>query len=156
MYKATREFIKARQPHAKFTVEVITGVRKIGGGIDGKCYSNAHNQINADEGIQIVSGWLVNKYDKKANLTAIIQHWWNVDKNGFFDTTPNVSDHFEYVIDMDLAAYVSEHDDKIANYVAYSLMLKNGVFSVVDMNEHDVLNLPIESLTTEFLYKRGT
>lgn len=155
MYKATREFIKARQPFAKFALEVVTGVRKIGGGIDGKCYSNAHKQIDHKNGVQIVSGWLVNKFDEKANLTAIIQHWWNADKDGFFDTTPNVADHYEYVIDMDLAAYVLENDQNIANYVAYSVMFKDGVFSVVDMDEFNVKNLPIPALKTDFLYQRG-
>lgn len=155
MYKATRDFIKVRQPHAKFALEVITGVRKIGGGVEGKCYSNAHKQIDHKNGVQIVSGWLVNKFDEKANLTAIIQHWWNADKDGFFDTTPNLSDHYEYVIDMDLAAYVAENDEKIANYVAYSVMLKNGTFSVVDMSDKEVVNIPIAELKTEFLYQRG-
>ena len=155
MYKATREFIKARQPFAKFALEVVTGVRKVGGGIDGKCYSNAHKLIDREKGVQIVSGWLVNKFDQKANLTAIIQHWWNADKDGFFDTTPNVAEHFEYVIDMDLATYVTENDDKIESYVAYSIMLKDGAFSVVDMDEHNVKNIPINELRTEFLYQRG-
>lgn len=83
MYKATREFIKARQPHAKHVVEVATGIRKIGGGVEAKCFNNAQNQIDHSKGIHIVSGWLVNRYDKDADLTAIIQHWWNADKSGF-------------------------------------------------------------------------
>lgn len=152
MYKATREFIKARQPHAKFVVEVVTGVRKIGGGNIGKCLDNAQKQVDHAKGIKIVSGWVVNKYDTRANLTAIVQHWWNVDSNGFFDTSI-IEDHYEYVIDMDLAQYASENEDKLESRIAYSIKLKDGHFSLIDVVDDDVTDIPVKELQTPILFK---
>lgn len=152
MYKATREFIKARQPHAKYTVQLINGVRRIGGGVEGKCFDNSQKQVDHDKGISIVSGWVVNKYDSCANLTAIIQHWWNADKDGFFDTS-NVADHYEYVIDMDLAQYVSENNDSLASRVAYSLKLVNGSFSLIDIVDDNITDIPAQDLRTSILFK---
>jgi len=152
MYKATREFIKARQPYATFTVQHVNGIRKVGGGVDGRCFDNSQKQIDHEKGISIVSGWIVNKYDSRGNLSAIIQHWWNADKDGFFDTS-DVADHYEYVIDMDLAQYVGENNDNLDSRVAYSLKLVDGKFSLIDIVDEKITDVPIQNLRTPILFK---
>jgi len=44
MYKATRDFIRDRQPFAKFAVKPVE-VKQLGGGQEANCYMNAHRCI---------------------------------------------------------------------------------------------------------------
>jgi len=146
MYKATRELIKARQPHTDYVVEVVS-VKQIGGGIANKCFQNATDDEILAQGNKVVSGWVVNPYDSLRNSTAIIQHWWNIDKDGnYFDITPSLHKNLEYVIDTEIADYGQDNFDKLNNLVALSLLLKDNKFYGVD----EKLNVKsIASLSTK-------
>jgi hypothetical protein len=149
MYKATRELIKARQPHTDYVVEVVS-VQQIGGGIANQCFQNATDDEMLAKGNKVVSGWVVNPYDSLRNSTAIIQHWWNIDKDGnYFDITPTLNRKLEYVIDSEIADYGQKNFDKLNNLVALSLLLKDNKFYSVD--ETLSVNV-IASLSTENLF----
>lgn len=133
MYKATREFIKARQPYTKYPVQQIFGINKIGGGIENDCFHNSYNTIDRSKGIRIVSGWVIGPFDAINNCAPVLQHWWNVDSTGkYLDTSPNISNNFEYVIDMALAEYGMENFDVVSAVVTKNLMYRDGDFYRVD------------------------
>jgi hypothetical protein len=78
MYKATRDFLAARQRHTEFKLQTPS-VKRIGGGEANKYFENAMAVVEREkaEGVRYValSGWLVQPYDKEKNCTAMIQHW---------------------------------------------------------------------------------
>ena len=121
MYKATRDFIRDRQPFAKYAVKQVS-VQQLGGGEDGNGYMNAHRRIDRERNIKIVSGWLVRPHDKALNKTEIVQHWWNVDAAAktYFDVSPGIGRDCEYVLDMDLAEYGIRHFESPAEVAMMS------------------------------------
>jgi hypothetical protein len=157
MYKATREFIKARQPYSKYSLYVREDVKRIGGGIKNKCFENslAAKESGTRDNIKVVcmSGWLVQPYDKKNNATAILQHWWNVNSLGeHFDTSPLNNEEEEYVLDFDIYQFSQENLDKIKSNVTKNLMLQDGIFYRLEnfetMEFTELNNLQIENLFT--------
>lgn len=156
MYKATRDFIIARQRHTEFLL-TTPNVKRIGGGEALKCFENAINVVkkSKEEGVQHValSGWLVQPYDKKNNCTAIIQHWWNGDPVGNqFDTTPFIRGDEEYVLDFALYEFGRKKINNIQSNVAYSLLYQDGRFSILK-DEEKTIFLPVNELKTEILFK---
>ncbi len=132
MYRATRELIKARQPHTDYVLEVVS-VKKLGGGEANQCFQNATDDEILSQGNQVVSGWIVNPFDSFRNSTAIVQHWWNIDKAGnYFDTTPINDVQQDYVVDSDIGIFGQANFDKLSNLVALSLLLKENKFYGVD------------------------
>jgi hypothetical protein len=153
MYKATRELIKARQPHAKYVLEQVF-VRNVGGGAANQCFQNATNDELVKKGNKIVSGWLVSTFDINKKSTAIIQHWWNVDGDGnYFDTTPGVDPTVEYVIDTSIVEYGQNNYDNLDNLVALSLLFKDGDFYTVDKKNGKLTTKYILNLATENLFQ---
>jgi hypothetical protein len=157
MYKATRDFIKARQQFSKYVVEKVS-VRQIDGGKPNDCFNNACDTIDRAKGITITSGWIVGKFNKFTNSTEIIQHFWNVDKDGnHFDTTPFIGSEFEYVIDCDINAYGQQHYDDVDSCVASSLLLKNGKFVAVDADQKGrLVYRNIDTLSTKNLFEKNS
>lgn len=149
MYKATRSLIKARQPHTNYVVEVVA-VKQVGGGAANQCFQNATDDSLLAKGNKVVSGWVVNPYDKFKNSTAIVQHWWNINSDGiYFDTTLSGSVDLEYVIDSELADFGQVNLDRLSNLVALSLLLKDDSFFGV----HENLNTEsLSSLATHNLF----
>lgn len=148
MYKATRELIKARQPHTDYVVEVVS-VKQVGGGIANQCFQNATDDEMLAKGNKVVSGWVVNPYDSLRNSTAIVQHWWNIDAEGnYFDTTPALDSKLEYVIDCEIAGCGQDNFDKLDNLVALSLLLKDNKFYGVDeeLNTRSIASLATKNL----------
>ena len=156
MYKATRDFIKARQQFSKYVIEQVS-VRQADGGKPNDCFNNACGTIDRAKGIKITSGWIVGKYNKFTNSTEIIQHFWNVDKDGnHFDTTPLFGSEVEYVIDCEINAYGQQHYDDVDSCVASSLLLKNGKFVAVDAAQNGCLVYRnIDDLSTEKLFEKA-
>lgn len=149
MYRATRELIKARQLHTDYVVEVVT-VKKMGGGEANQCFQNATDDEMLSQGNKVVSGWIVNSFDSINRSTAIVQHWWNIDKNGnYFDTTPIDDDQKEYVVDCDIAAFGQANFDELSNLVAISLLFKDNKFYGVN-DKISIQSLP--SLATANLF----
>lgn len=154
MYKATRELIKARQPHTNYLVEVVS-VKQIGGGLPNQCFQNATDDDMLAKGNKVVSGWIVNPYDRERSSTAIVQHWWNIDGNGvYFDITPNNGNQIEYVVDCEISEYGQTNYDELSNLVALSLLLKDDKFYGVDENLN--LNLLSSLATKNFFIFSGT
>ena len=157
MYKATNEFIKARDKFTgKFAVKHIPVVKRIGGGIANQCYTNSHNAKDeyskGARRVVMISGWLVQPYHKETNSTAIIAHWWNADITGqHFDTTPLVDEGEQYVQDSALYQYCVENDLALSTHLAKSLLYQNDKFEVA-MDFENVLFKPIDELRTEYLY----
>jgi|TARA_B100001079_G_C16022421_1_gene345050 hypothetical protein len=116
MRKVVRELIAERQPHSQFVVEQVN-VRQLGIGKAKDCFHNAVATAENDttSNIKIVSGWLVGEYDKSVNGTALIQHYWNYDKEAkqYFDITPNIDDEMthKYVVDTELMNYEVSDDE---------------------------------------------
>ncbi len=153
MRKATRYFIKSRQPHCKYVVEQITNVRKLNTGQHAQCFKNSHSLINRTDGVKIVSGWLIGPYDSHNNITPIIQHWWNADKNGHFDSTPDISNDYVYVIDIDLFDFASLNYSNISSCVSSSLILNDSKFFLISNNDFDIHSSKPVNLKTETLFK---
>ena len=153
MFKATRELIKARQPFTKYCVEHVL-VSSVYGGKQNACFDNACNALDTKNGIRLVSGWLVGKYNQSTLATEIIQHFWNVDKSGrHFDTTPLNSIEFDYVIDCELSEFGQKNIDAITSCVSSSLLLKNGKFFAVDSKNGKPMARIISSLETVNLFQ---
>jgi hypothetical protein len=156
MYRATRDFIAARQKHTDFKLQ-MPSVKRIGGGEPNKCFVNAMAVVKKgkEEGLNYValSGWLVQPYDKENNCTAIIQHWWNGDGVGkHFDTTPLINDYEEYVLDFALYEFSRTNFEQIKSNVARSLLYQNGSFEIL-INPETMEFMPASNLTTEVLFK---
>ena len=160
MYTATRRLIKERQQYSGYVIERVS-VKNVGGGAPNRAFSNAYNTLDRKKGIKMTSGWIVDKFNKFKNSTEITQHFWNVDCSGnYFDTTPlfgsDVAD-LEYVIDCDIQAYGQKHYDQIDSCVASSLLLRDGEFLAVDIDETGRLVFrSIESLDTRNLFEKAT
>jgi len=156
MYRATRDFISARQKHSEFKLQTPT-VKRIGGGESNKCFQNATTFVEKGkaEGIKYIalSGWLVQPYDEVRNCTAIIQHWWNGDSQGSqFDTTPLINDGAEYVLDFSIYEFSRVKFNEIKSNVATSLLYQNGNFELLADTE-SMLFLPLHELKTEAFFK---
>jgi hypothetical protein len=156
MYRATREFITARQPFAKMEIQVVT-VKQLGGGMANNCSDNAINNAENMDEVLSVTGWLVHPFNPLTNTTEIIQHWWNVDKNrNYFDTSPDVLGvKCDYVLDFDLYRYAFDNYDDIESIVACSLLLKDGAYIAALADLKDIQNVrykPINSLDTKTLF----
>ena len=155
MFKATRDFIRDRQPFAGFPVQPVS-VRRLGGGEAGHGYRNAHACIDRQRNIKIVSGWLVRPHDKALNKTEIVQHWWNVDAAAktYFDVSPGIGRDCEYVLDMDLAEYGIRNFDSPADNVCQAILLSNGRYTMVDRIFGELFYKPIDNLETAALFKK--
>lgn len=158
MYKATRVFIAERQKFCHQQLDLVS-VKSVGGGKASACSNNACDAAEAGDRVRSITGWLVHPYNPVTDSTDIIQHWWNMDRFGqHFDTSPNVDDKCEYVVDMDLVHYYHTHYDQVDNMVAISLSLRNGKFWGFDYDDSlmtiKILNLP--SLATEVLYRQSS
>ena len=153
MYKATRALIKARQPHTEYVLEQVF-VKKTNDGIANQCFQNATDDALIAKGNKVVSGWVVNAYDTNTNSTAIVQHWWNIDGAGnYFDTTPNVGETLEYIVDTDIVVYGQENYDELKNLVVVSLLYQNDSFSYVKKDSSDnLVTLPLSSFETKVLF----
>jgi hypothetical protein len=153
MYKATRTLIKARQPHSPYVIEVVT-VQQVGGGRANDCFNNACEVLERIAGSTIASGWLVKKFNPIDKSTEIVQHFWNVDKNGMhFDTTPVTENGLEYVDDCELNEYGQANLENLTDCVASSLLLKDEKFYAVNKVDERMLINPIESLNTRTLFR---
>ena len=129
MYEATKHFIETRQPFCKWPLEYIESVERVNGGIATECFDNALNLFRTMRGSMLVSGWVVNKYDVDNKITAILQHWWIKDATGkSFDSTPYMTDEYQYVQDMDIFWYGQNNLNEIENRVAMSLMFKENTY----------------------------
>ena len=157
MYKATRDFINARDKlTGKFAVKHIQNVKRIGGGEANKCYTNSHNAkdtlTKGSNRVVMISGWLVQPYNEKTNSVSIIAHWWNADMKGnFFDTTPLVNDGEEYVQDSALYQFCLENDAKLSTHLPNSLLYQDGKYEVL-IDSVNMAFKPINELRTEYFY----
>ena len=155
MYRATREFILARQKHTSWKL-TTPKVRQIGGGEPNECFENAVKVMKASKASDnkqiVMTGWIVQPFDKVNKCTAIIQHWWNVDANGnHFDITPNLNPDSIYVQDTGLYKFCIDNDPVLITHVGNSLLYINGGFEVlVDTNLMKFK--PVDELKTEYIY----
>jgi hypothetical protein len=155
MFKATRELIKLRQPHSNALVEKIL-VRQIVGGQPRRCYENACwlNDIHASN--KVVSGWLVNKWDKSTNSCLIVSHYWNINPEGdYVDCSPKDGADHEYVIDSEIGVFASLNYDKLFSSVCSSIVIKESSILGVDFREEGKVyrtfkDFSINSLFSEF------
>ena len=153
MFKATRELIKARQPHTDYVVEKVF-VKSIKGGIANKCFENACDYDENHPGSKTVSGWIVNKFDERTNSTAIIQHFWNITPDGdFIDSTPNIEEDVEYVIDTEITAFGQENYDYIDSCVCSSLLYQKNQFYLVDTIDYISTIKPVKLITNLALFQ---
>lgn len=152
MYKATRSLIKERQKFSKYVVEMVN-VKKVSGGKANQCFQNANSSIDRTNGVAVVSGWLVDRYSSIYDETEIIQHWWNADKKGnHFDTTPNIGDEFEYVIDIAIAEFGMLNYDRISSCVSSSLLLRRNVFYAANVEGKYVTLRNIDNVSNDALF----
>ena len=151
MFASTRKFIKKRQPFSKYVIEKVS-VRQIGGGLNNDCFNNAYKVLDREKGIRIVSGWIIEPFNSQTNSTEIVQHWWNIDRNGnYFDTTL-VSHNAEYIVDSALAEFTTDFYDDIDSCVGSSLLLKDNYFYRVKIEGEDIHFFSIANLATNNFY----
>lgn len=160
MYKATKDFISDRERYAKSPIVFQPNVKNIGGGELKRCLNNAYDVAQSGKvfgkKIICVSGWIIGKFDKLNNCTAIIQHWWNMDDSGrHFDTTPLVEDKVDYVIDLEIHEYGQINFDHINSNLVPSLMLQNGKYSaLIDEESMSFVDLNDLRIGTLFALQR--
>jgi hypothetical protein len=153
MFKASREFIKVRQPFASHPL-VVVPVNKKGGREANDCFGNAADCIDRTKGIKIVSGWLVHPYNKLSDSTEIIQHYWNYsDTEQYFDETNGVPDNCEYIVDMAISNFSQDNIDKIVSNVGHSFLLTQGRFSAFHFDNTNLVLKDIPSLETKNLFE---
>jgi hypothetical protein len=154
MYEATKHFIEARSPFCKIAPKHIESVERMEGGEATKCFVNALELSKKIRGSRFVSGWVVNKYDSDNKLTAILQHWWVQDMSGkCYDSTPNMSEEYDYVQDMDIFWFGEENFEKIKSQVTMNLMYKENQYWLVEQVEPDFVAHPIQDLKTEQFFR---
>jgi len=153
MYKATREFIKLRQPYSDAMIEVVS-VKRIGCEDARFCYDNACKVIDVQANTFIVSGWIVCKFSIENKHTEILQHYWNVDESGgHFDTTELGKIDVEYVVDSEISLYIQKHYDDYTSDVCSSLLLNDdGSLSAMDFLETGTVFREIDDLSTPSLF----
>ncbi len=156
MYQATRDFIKARQTFSGMPIVRRSDVKNVGGGVAKRCFSNAYEVSQASKlsrkKIICISGWIVKKFDKLNNCTAIIHHWWNMDETGrHFDTTPLSKEIVDYVIDLEIYEYSRINFERINSNLVPSLMLQDGKYSAL-VDEQSMLFVDLTDLRVETLF----
>ncbi len=154
MFKATRELIKQRQPHSEFALEVVT-VQKRPSMTRGRCQRNAQEQINSNDDLMLVSGWLIYPFNAITNSTEIVQHWWNfsISNKAHFDVTIGDFEDCEYLTDLSLHEYASYNYDRLASTVGKSLLLKNGKFETVEEISGALEYSEIETFETKNIFR---
>lgn len=154
MYKATRSLITARQQYSRYFVEKLARVRQVGGGAPNDCFNNACAAQEREAGVQVVSGWVVDRYNASGDFTEITQHWWNVDKKGnHFDTTPGIGVDFEYVVDVAIAEFGQKYLDQIDSCVCSSLVLQTGKFLAINLVGKKIIARPIPDVSNDSLFE---
>lgn len=154
MYKATRSLITARQQYSRYVVEKLARVRQVGGGAPNDCFNNACAAQERESGVQVVSGWVVDRYNASGDFTEITQHWWNVDKKGnHFDTTPGIGVDFEYVVDVAIAEFGQKYLDQIDSCVCSSLVLQTGKFLAINLVGKKIIARPIPDVSNDSLFE---
>jgi hypothetical protein len=153
MYRATRDFINARQPHTRYVLEVVR-VAQLHSMPANACLANATQDSLLARGNKVVSGWIVDRFDSGTQSTEITQHWWNIDMNGkYFDVTTGVRPHMEYVVDSDISEYGQAMYHSVVDLVAMSLLYKQGGFWGVKQHDGALVHVPLSSLSNEQLFK---
>lgn len=153
MYKATRELIKNRQKFTPYELVQAFNVERRGGGGWNNCFDNACDNLDRSKGIKITSGWLVGKFDKDSGSTEIIQHYWNVNKDGtFFDTTPGITDDYEYVLDTAIMEWSQENLDFVDSCVCSSLLYKDDTYTAVNEKDGYLTYAKLENFSNESLF----
>lgn len=154
MYKATRSLITARQQYSRYFVETLARVRQVVGGAPNDCFNNACAAQEREAGVQVVSGWVVDRYNASGDFTEITQHWWNVDKKGnHFDTTPGIGVDFEYVVDVAIAEFGQKYLDQIDSCVCSSLVLQTGKFLAINWVGKKLIARPIPDVSNDSLFE---
>ena len=153
MFKASREFIKFRQPFASHPL-VVVPVTKKGGRVANDCFGNSADCIDRAKGIKIVSGWLVHSYNKLTDSTEIIQHYWNYSESEqYFDETSGIPDNCEYIVDMAISNFSQDNIDDIVSNVGHSFLLSNGRLSAFHYDNTNLVLKKIENLETKNLFE---
>ena len=153
MYRATREFINARQPHTRYVLELVN-VTKLHSMPANACFANATQDSLLEKGNKVVSGWIVDRFDSRTQSTEIVQHWWNIGTDGkHFDSTTGVRPHMEYVVDSGISEYGQAMYNMLDDLVAMSLLYKQGRFWGVKQSDGALVHVPLSSLSSEELFK---
>jgi len=105
MLRATREFIKARQPHTDFVVGTMP-VRPYERPVHRWDIEDAvRDEVRRDEAWRAVIGWRVYGYDAEQDLTRFEPWWWIIDQDlRAWDIDPDPAVQ-EYIMDQALAVY---------------------------------------------------
>lgn len=155
MYRATREFIKARQVYAEDKLEVVK-VQQTGTRETNRCFENAVSEAEENRpAVQIVSGWVVDTFNKGMNGSAITQHYWNynIHEDKYYDTTLEGKTQLEYVTDSDIQVFAQEIMDELDSCVAMSVFWgKNGEYYGVHTDWMD-RKQQLDNLSNEELFK---
>ncbi len=154
MYKATRELIKQRQQHSEYVLEVVK-VEKRPSMARGRCQRNSHEQVDSNDDLMLVSGWLIYPYDKFTNSTEIVQHWWNysISQRIYFDVTEGEFNDCEYLTDLSIYQYASRNYEILESTVGKSLLLKDGEFMTAEKSFNTIKLEYIEHLETRCFFK---
>lgn len=126
MLRATRQFIKDRQPHTDFVVGTMPvqpydrPVRRY------DIQDAVRDEVRRNELWRAVMGWRVYAYDREADLTRFEPWWWIIDESQRahdIDPDPSVQ---EYVMDQALVIYNRERFEQNYNIRPPDLYLVAG------------------------------
>jgi hypothetical protein len=152
MYRATKILIEERQKYNELPVKLVY-VRNIPIKSKNQCFENAveceHLDIlkSGSTKNEIISGWIVFPYNKVDDSTEITQHWWNYDPVSkiHFDVTEYDEvvklEKKEFVMDLDIKNYGVRHLDEIKSNVGKDIILKDGKWFSIEIDEKDFSDL---------------
>jgi hypothetical protein len=154
VYRSTRSFIADRQKFSKHELKSVQ-VRQRGAKNPKTCCDNAVEECQKTPNVRLISGWTVTPVDPYENTVAIVQHWWNqANDSEYFDTTLEINQASEYVVDLDLLDFAAANEATIDNNVAISLLKIAGNYYGVDEDDSGIMHFKIPSLDTAVLYRQ--
>lgn len=147
------EFLAQRQALSNHTIDIVA-VQWVGGGRENFCYLNAQDAYVKNK-VLIVSGWLALPYDKVLQRRQFTQHWWNfdVERNIYFDTSPNIEDGAIYIADSEIALFAAHNIDKLSSCVPQSVLFQNHRFFGLRYHLNAYAITPLTGLSLPELYR---
>lgn len=108
MLRATREFIRHRQPHTDFVVGTVTVLPDPRPEHRHEIMDLVRDRVREDQNRQAIMGWRVHDYNSLTDETWFEPWWWYRDAGGqCWDIDPDAGVR-EYIMDQAQVVYRSE------------------------------------------------
>jgi hypothetical protein len=156
MYKATRDFIRDRQPFARYGVKQVS-VQQLGGGEDGNGYMNAHRRIDRSATSRSsAAGWCgpTTRRSTRPRSCSTGGTWTPPPKPT--STSPRHRARLRVRARHGPRRVRHPPFREPADNICHSVLLSDGRYTMVDRIFGELFYKPIESLETAALFKKVT